>query len=387
MRPRLVDEIVAATRRTIGTTAATPLHTPSIQGKELEYVSQAIESTFVSSVGEFVDRFEKDICAFTGSRRAVAVSSGTAALQLALRVAGVSAGDEVLLPSLTFVATANAVSYLGATPHFVEVDEQSLSVDPEALRKWIKRTLVSKGGRLINPTSGRAVTALVVMHPFGHISRMEEQLSVGREFGLPVVEDAAEALGSKYQGKHAGRFGLVGTISFNGNKIITTGGGGVVLTEDDETADLVRHLSTTAKTPHRWEYVHDEIGYNYRMPNLNAAFGVGQLEELPKFVVAKRSLAERYIAEFSSISGASIVLEPKGSLSNYWLNTLRLDSGNTRFRDEILDEFGSIGIGARPVWTPLHLLAPYRKSPRSSMKVTEMLGSSLINLPSSAHLA
>ena len=323
------------------------LHEPTMQGNEERYLHECVASGMVSSVGPFVKRFEQMLQEVTGARRAVAVSSGTAALQIALRLAGVRQGDEVLVPSLTFIATANAVSYLGAFPHFVDIEETTLGIDPETLRKWLLEISEVTQEGLRNKTTGRIIRALVPMHTFGHPSQIEVLCEVANAFNLVVVEDAAESLGSTYKEKHTGTFGLLGAVSFNGNKIVTTGGGGAVLTDDDKLANRAKHLSTTAKKPHSWEYVHDEIGYNFRMPNINAALGVAQLEQLPEFLSSKRALMDKYRDAFDSIDTVSIMSEPTRSRSNYWLHTLRLNEDGASCRDEILEALNAAGFGAR----------------------------------------
>ena len=363
------------------------LHEPTMQGNEERYLHECVASGMVSSVGPFVKRFEQMLQEVTGARRAVAVSSGTAALQIALRLAGVRQGDEVLVPSLTFIATANAVSYLGAFPHFVDIEETTLGIDPETLRKWLLEISEVTQEGLRNKTTGRIIRALVPMHTFGHPSQIEVLCEVANAFNLVVVEDAAESLGSTYKEKHTGTFGLLGAVSFNGNKIVTTGGGGAVLTDDDKLANRAKHLSTTAKKPHSWEYVHDEIGYNFRMPNINAALGVAQLEQLPEFLSSKRALMDKYRDAFDSIDTVSIMSEPTRSRSNYWLHTLRLNEDGASCRDEILEALNADGFGARPVWRPLHSLEIYETASRAPLPVTEKLGQALINLPSSAGLA
>jgi len=366
---------------------ATALHEPTMQGNEERYLHECVASGTVSSVGPFVELFEEMLQEVTGARRAVAASSGTAALQIALRLAGVRQGDEVLVPSLTFVATANAVSYLGAFPHFVDIEDTTLGINPEALRAWLVESSEMTQEGLRNKTTGRVIRVLLPMHTFGHPSQIESLCEVAKEFNLVVVEDAAESLGSTYKEKHTGTFGLLGAVSFNGNKILTTGGGGAMLTDDEELADHARHLSTTAKKPHRWEFVHDEIGYNFRMPNINAALGVAQLEQLPEFLSSKRALADKYLDAFDSIDAGSIITEPTHSRSNYWLHTLRLNDDSASHRDEILEALNAAGFGARPVWRPLHSLEIYKTASRAPLPVTEKLGRALINLPSSAGLA
>ena len=386
MKRNLSSEVAEAVRAVLGV-GQVPLHEPRLRANERQYLVDCIDSGFVSSVGPYVQAFEEELARLTGAKHVVAVSSGTAALQLAIRLAGVQPGDEVLVPSLTFVATANAVSYLGAFPHFVDIEETTLGIDPEALWKWLVDTSEMTQAGLRNKTTGRIIRALVPMHTFGHPSRIESLCEVARKFRLVVVEDAAESLGSTYKEKHTGTYGLLGAVSFNGNKIITTGGGGAILTDDDELADRAKHLSTTSKKPHSWEYVHDEIGYNFRMPNINAALGVAQLGQLPDFLFSKRALADKYRAAFDGIDAVSIMTEPAHSRSNYWLQTLRLKDDGAPYLDEILEGLNAAGFGARPVWRPLHSLEIYEKASRAPLPVTEKLGRALINLPSSAGLA
>jgi len=337
-------------------------------------------------VGKFVDRFEEDIAAYTGAKHAVAVVNGTAALHVALRLAGVRQGDEVLIPALTFVATANAVAYCGAMPHFVDSDERTLGLDPKALREYLQDITEIRGGQCINRVTGCVIRALVPMHTFGHPVNVEEVLGVVRDFHLVLVEDAAESLGSYYLGRHTGTFGLMGALSFNGNKTITTGGGGAILTNDIELAKHAKHLTTTAKLPHRWDYVHDEVGYNYRMPNINAALGCAQLEQLPYLLAAKRRLSECYQASFSEVPQVRTVVEPDGCRSNYWLQTLLLDESVAGQRDAILNATNDAGLMTRPPWVPMHKLTPYRECPKMRLPVAESLERRLINLPSSAQL-
>jgi perosamine synthetase len=380
-----VNHIVDAIRRVVGE-GPVNLHEPSFNGREWEYVKECLDTVFVAA-GKFVDRFEAELGEFTGSRYVVAVVNGTAALHVALQLAGVRRGDEVLIPALTFVATPNAVAYLGATPHFVDSAERTLGMDPRALREYLQTATEQRNGHCVNKTSGSVLRAVVPMHTFGHPVDLDDLLAVAKDFHLCVVEDAAESLGSFYQGRHTGTFGLMGTLSFNGNKTITTGGGGAILTNDSEVARRAKHLTTTAKLPHRWEYQHDETGYNYRLPNLNAALGSAQLEQLPRFLDAKRSLFTRYRDAFATVRGASIVVEPIGCRSNYWLQTLLLEESRAHERDRILLAANDAGLMTRPAWTPMHRLAPYRDCPRMGLATAESLERRLINLPSSAHLA
>jgi aminotransferase in exopolysaccharide biosynthesis len=376
--------IQAAISRVVGP-GPVALHEPRFAGNEWTYLKECLDSTYVSSVGRFVDRFETELAAYTGAKHAVAVVNGTAALHVALLLAGVQPGDEVLIPTLTFAATANAVAYCGATPHFADSEERTLGLDPQALREYLQTTAEIRGGQCVNRATGRMIRALVPMHTFGHPVDLEGILAVARDFHLALVEDAAESLGSTVYGRHTGTFGLLGALSFNGNKTITTGGGGAILTNDTELARHAKHLTTTAKVPHRWEYRHDEIGYNYRLPNINAALGCAQLEQLPDFLDAQRRLFERYQAAFAELPQVRVVAEPKGCRSNYWLQTLLLDESVAGQRDAILAATNDAGLMTRPTWTLMHRLAPYRECPKMELPVAESLERRLINLPSSAH--
>lgn len=379
----LAGQIVEAVRTVTGD-GPVALHEPSLCGNEWAYVKECLDSTFVSSVGRFVDRFEAELAAFTGARHAVAVVNGTAALHVALRLADVEAGDEVLVPTLTFVATANAVSYCGATPHFVDSDEATFGIGTQALREHLSDIGEMRGGHLINRITGRRIRALVPMHVFGHPADIEGLLGLARDFGLALIEDAAESLGSSYGDRQTGTFGLFGTLSFNGNKTVTTGGGGALLTDDAELARHAKHLTTTAKVPHRWAYVHDEVGYNYRMPNINAALGCAQLERLPEMLADKRRLFDRYRSAFSAVQHVRLAEEPSGCRSNYWLQTLVLDELVAEQRDAVLTATNDAGLMTRPVWGLMHRMVPYEACPRMATPVAESLERRLINLPSSS---
>jgi perosamine synthetase len=381
----LAVEIIAAIRSAVRSQTAV-LHEPHFGGREWQYLKDCLDSTYVSSVGKFVDRFESDLAAYTGARHAVAVMNGTAALHVALQLAGVQRDDEVLIPTLTFVATACAVRYCGASPHFVDSEERTLGMNIEALREYLGRVTESRAGLCINRSTGRVIRALVPMHVFGHPMDIGGAAAVAKDFNLALIEDAAESLGSTAHGRHTGTFGLMGTLSFNGNKTVTTGGGGAILCNDGELARRAKHLTTTAKVPHRWEYRHDEVGYNYRMPNLNAALGCAQLEQLAGFVDAKRRLFERYRTAFAGISAARVFAEPSGCRSNYWLQTLILDESVAAQRDSILEATNDAGLMTRPVWNLMHRLEPYRTFPRMELSGAESLARRLINLPSSASL-
>jgi perosamine synthetase len=381
----VVEQVVNAIRSVVGE-GNVALHEPRFAGNEWAYLKDCLDSTFVSSVGRYVDRFEADLATYTGARHAVAVVNGTAALHVALQLAGVQEGDEVLIPALTFVATANAVAYCGAIPHFVDSEERTLGLDPQALRAYLRDTTEMRGGHCVNRATGRVIRAVVPMHTFGHPVDMEGVLALARDFHLEVIEDATESLGSTIHGKHAGTFGRMGVLSFNGNKVITTGGGGAILTDDPELARHAKHLTTTAKLPHRWAYVHDEIGYNYRLPNINAALGCAQLEQLPGFVDAKRKLHARYLAAFAGIPQVRILSEPAGCCSNYWLQTLLLDDSIAGLRDALLQATNDAGLMTRPIWELMSKLQPYRTCPSMPLPVAESLERRVINLPSSASL-
>ena len=381
----LPQEIVQAISSVVGA-GPVGLHEPRFLGNEWVYLKECLDSTYVSSVGKFVDHFEDELATFTGAKRAVAVVNGTAALHVALRLAGVEAGDEVLLPALTFIATANAVAYCNATPHFVDSEEISLGMDANALRDYLSTTTERHSGHCINRGTGRVIRAMVPMHTFGHPVDIEALLSVAQDFHLQLIEDAAESLGSSVGGRHTGTFGLMGTLSFNGNKTITTGGGGAILTNNVELGARAKHLTTTAKLPHRWNFLHDEVGYNFRLPNLNAALGCAQLEQLPGFLSDKRRLFERYQAAFANVQGVRLVAEPAGCSSNYWLQTLMLDELHADQRDAVLTATNDAGLMTRPVWTLMHRLPMYSKAPKALLPVAESLERRLINIPSSSGL-
>lgn len=363
-----------------------PLHEPCFKGNEWEYVKKCLDTGWVSSVGSFVDRFEEDLAVYTGVKRAVAVVNGTAALHISLILAGVNSGDEVLMPALTFIATANAVSYCGAIPHFIDSEERTLGVDPYKLSAYLEKTTERRTDGCINRITGRRIKAAVPMHTFGHPVDIEQLCNVCESFGIVLIEDAAESLGSFYKGRHTGQWGKLSALSFNGNKTITTGGGGAILTNDEELGRLAKHITTTAKVPHRWEFKHDMIGYNYRMPNINAALGCAQLEQLPWFLAEKRALAGRYRNAFAGIPGVSFFSEPTNSQSNYWLNTLLIDESCADQRDALLAATNNSGIMTRPAWNMMHRQPMFAGCPRMNLPVAESLERRLINIPSSAFL-
>lgn len=361
-----------------------PLHEPVFQGNEQAYTKECIDTTFVSSVGKFVDQFEEMLADYTGAKRAIAVTNGTAALHMALMLAGVKAGDEVIIPGLTFVATANAVAYIGAVPHIADSEETTLGLDAAKLDARLAEISEMRDGECYNQETGRRIAALIPMHVFGIPLDVDGLLAVCDKFSIPMVEDAAEAIGSFYKGIHCGRFGKIASLSFNGNKTITTGGGGAILIDDEELGTLCKHLTTTAKTPHKWEYFHDMVGYNYRMPNINAALGCAQMEKLDEILASKRKLAEKYAEAFKSIEGIRFLTEPENCSSNYWFCTFIIEKGFEENRDAILEATNGAAYMTRPLWTSMHRLPMFENCPRTDMSVAESLEKRVINIPSGA---
>lgn len=362
------------------------LHEPRFAGREWEYVKECLDTGWVSSVGKFVDSFEQRLAETCGVRHAVAVVNGTAALHAALLVAGVAHGDEVIVPALTFVATANAVMHANAVPHFADSEEATLGLDPAKLASHLDAVAELRDGHCVNRLTGRRIAALVPMHVFGHPVDMDPLTELAARWNLPVLEDAAEALGSRYKGRPAGSLGRLAAISFNGNKILTTGGGGAILTDDPDLARRAKSLTTTAKKPHRWAFEHEEAAFNYRLPNINAALGCAQLEQLDGFLAAKRRLAEAYHGVFANIAGLKVVAEPSFAHSNYWLNALLLDEDQAHRRDELLELTNNAGIMTRPAWGLMHRQPMYEACPRMDLSVAESLERRLVNIPSSAIL-
>lgn len=376
----MFDGLIQFIRAQYGTLEPIPLHAPVFRGHERAYVVDAIDSTFVSSVGAYVDRFERAVESFTDSPRAVATVNGTAALHIALQLAGVVRGDLVVTQPLTFVATCNAITYCGAEPVFVDVDRQTLGLSPDALEAWLDENAQLSGDGICRLRhDGRIVRACLPMHTFGHPVRIDALTAVCRRWNLAMVEDAAESLGSYYKGRHTGTFGLVGTLSFNGNKVITTGGGGMVLANEALGA-RAKHLTTTAKVPHPYEYVHGEIGYNYRLPNLNAALGCAQMEQLDAFLAAKRALAQRYAVHLAD-SEFQFVHEPADCRSNYWLNAVLCD--NARQRDALLKATNDQGVMTRPIWVLMSHLPMYAHCRHGNLANAQWVEKRLVNLPSS----
>ena len=361
-----------------------PLSVPQFIGNEKKYLNECIDTTFVSSVGKFVDRFEVDMAAYTGAKRAVVCVSGTNALHMAMMLAGVERDDEVLTQALTFIATCNAISYTGAHPVFIDVDKQTMGLSPDAVKAWLVAHAELKNGLCYNKQTGRRVKACVPMHTFGHPVRIEELADICAEWHLELIEDAAESIGSRYKGKHTGLFGKVGVLSFNGNKTITTGGGGMLLFNDEALGDLAKHLTTQAKVPHRWEFRHDHIGYNYRMPNINAALGCAQLEHLDEYVADKRATAAAYAEYFSQVDDIQLFTEPENCFSNYWLNAVILKDHEAQ--QEFLQYTNDHGVMTRPIWELMSRLPMFGHCQHDDLENTIFFADRVVNIPSSVRL-
>lgn len=358
-----------------------PLHAPCFIGNEKKYLAECVDTTFVSSVGQFVDRFEEKMAQYTGAARAVTCVNGTNALHLALLLVGVARGDEVLTQALTFIATCNAIRYIDAHPVFLDVDQSTMGLSPDAMREWLSRNAEIKDSQCFNKNTQRRIKACVPMHTFGHPARIDEIAAVCEEYHIELVEDAAESLGSLYKGQHTGLFGRVGVISFNGNKTITTGGGGMLLLNNEELGAQAKHLTTQAKVPHRWEFIHNRVGYNYRMPNINAALGCAQLEHLEEFVLNKRETAEKYHAFFATIDDMDYFLEPENCRSNYWLNTILLK--DRQAQQDFLQYTNDHGVMTRPAWQLMNRLEMFKGCETDGLKQTQWLEERIVNIPSS----
>ena len=375
--------VVDCIRSVYKTDSFIPLHEPRFLGNEKKYLNECIDSTFVSSVGKFVDEFEEKIASYTGAKYAVATSNGTSALHISLLLANVEQNDEVITQPLTFIATCNAISYCNASPVFIDVDKDTMGMSPVALEIFLKENAEVKNQQCVNKSTGKIIKACIPMHTFGHPCRIEETQKICKEWHIVLVEDSAESLGSFYRGQHTGTFGELGVISFNGNKIITSGGGGCILTNNEDLAKKAKHITTTAKEPHKWEYTHDMVGYNYRMPNLNAALIVAQLEQLDGFLKSKRSLAKIY-KKFFQNGDIHFVIDPENAKSNYWLNSIVLKSKDQR--DLFLDETNSKGIMTRPIWVLMNKLPMFEKAQCGDLTNSEWLEERVVNIPSSVIL-
>ena len=371
-------------KEVFGNQEFTPLAVPVFAGNEKKYLEECIDTTFVSSVGKFVDRFEKDMAEYAGCKKAVVCVSGTNALHMSMMLVGVERGDEVLTQALTFIATCNAISYIGAHPVFIDVDKSTMGLSPDALKEWLVRNAEVKDGQCYNKNTSRRVKACVPMHTFGHPVRIEKIANLCEEYHIELVEDAAESIGSLYKGKHTGTFGKVGAISFNGNKTITTGGGGMMLFNNEELAAYAKHLTTQAKVPHRWEFRHDYVGYNYRMPNINAALGCAQLENLYKFIESKRQLALEYADYFKNVDDIQFFTEPEDTFSNYWLQAVILKDKDAQ--QAFLQQTNDNGVMTRPIWELMNRLPMFEHCENDGLKNTIWFADRVVNIPSSVRL-
>jgi perosamine synthetase len=380
----MYKDLVRFVQELYGTTDFIPLHAPRFKGNEKKYLLETIDSTFVSSVGEFVGKFEQQIAKYTGAKHAIATVNGTAALHIALKMAGVERNSEVITQSFTFVASSNAIRYCGAIPSFVDVDKTTLGMSAKSLENYLQQNAeIRNDGCCWNKNSNKKISACLPMHTFGFPVELNEIKKNCDQYNIPLVEDAAESLGSFYEGSHTGIIGKLAALSFNGNKIITTGGGGMILTNDDELAKFSRHITTTAKVPHQWQFDHDEIGYNYRLPNLNAAIGVAQMELLPEYLKNKRKIATRY-QEWGKEHGMEFIREPANTTANYWLNTVIMQ--NKQQRDQILEATNESNVMTRPAWIPMHQLSINQDCKNNEMVNTEWLADRIVNLPSSVNI-
>ena len=371
-------------KEVFGNQEFTPLAVPVFAGNEKKYMEECIDTTFVSSVGKFVDRFENDMAAYAGCKKAVVCVSGTNALHMSMMLVGVELDDEVLTQALTFIATCNAISYIGAHPVFIDVDKSTMGLSPDALKKWLVKNAEIKNGQCYNKNTGRRVKACVPMHTFGHPVRIEEIANLCEEYYIELVEYAAESIGSLDKGKHTGTFGKVGAISFNGNKTITTGGGGMMLFNDEELATHAKHLTTQAKVPHRWEFRHDHVGYNYRMPNINAALGCAQLENLDKFIASKRQLALEYTEYFKNIEDIQFFTEPEDTFSNYWLQAVILRDKDAQ--QAFLQQTNDNRVMTRPIWELMNRLPMFEHCENDGLENTIWFADRVVNIPSSVRL-
>lgn len=389
----MYQKIVDFIKELYGDSSSIPLHAPVFTGNEKKYLNECIDTTFVSSVGKFVNQFEAMVSEYTNSKRAVVCMNGTNALHLAMLLSGVEREDEVLTQALTFVATCNAISYIGAQPIFIDVDEDTMGLSPKALRQWLENEATIHQSKVdsqyysYNKRTGKRIKACIPMHTFGHPCRIEEIAEICREYHIELIEDAAESIGSLYKGKHTGTFGKIGILSFNGNKTITTGGGGMLLFNDEELGKLAKHLTTQAKVPHRWEFVHDHIGYNYRMPNLNAAIGCAQMEQIEKFIQNKRETAQKYEQFFKSevfLPYLTFFKEPMECRSNYWLNVIIFK--DKKAQQEFLQFSNDHGVMTRPAWCLMNKLPMFQHCQTDQLENTIRLEERIVNIPSSVRI-
>ena len=376
-------DVIEFIRKQYNSNEFIPLHEPIFKGNEKKYLNECIDSTFVSSVGKFVDEFEEKIASYTGTKYAIATSNGTSALHVSLLLANVEQYDEVITQPITFVATCNAIDYCGAKPIFVDVDKDTMGMSPKSLTRFLVENTEVKNQQCVNKITGNVIKACVPMHTFGHPCRIDDINKICQKWCITLVEDSAESLGSFYKNQHTGSFGNLGVISFNGNKIVTSGGGGCILTNSEHLANKAKHITTTAKEMHKWNYTHDMVGYNYRMPNLHAALLIAQLEQLSKFLSSKRNIAELY-EDFFKNKDVKFIKEPKNCKSNYWFNSIVLK--NKYERDLFLNETNSQGVMTRPIWTPMNKLPMFKNSQCGSLTNSKWLEDRVVNIPSSAIL-
>jgi len=375
----MFEEDINFIKKLYGHKTFIPLHEPVFLGNEKKYINECIDSTFVSSVGKFVDQFEEMVAAYTGAKYAIATVNGTAALHIALKLVGTDEESEVITQPLTFIATCNAISYCGAKPVFVDVDKETMGLSPKSLHSFLEKETVQKNGVCYNKTTDKKITAVVPMHTFGHPCPIDEIATICNEFNVALIEDAAESLGSYYKGQHTGTFGKLAAFSFNGNKTITTGGGGMLITDDEVLAKKAKHLTTTAKVPHPYEYIHDEIGYNYRLPNLNAALGCAQMEMLDTILQNKRETAKLY-QDFFNLQSIAFVTEAEESHVNYWLNAVILK--DPKQRDLFLEETNSNGVMTRPIWRLMNKLEMFKECQSTNLSNALWLEERVVNIPS-----
>ena len=378
------SKVISFIQQLYGSADFVPLSVPRFIGNEKKYLEECIDTTFVSSVGKFVDRFEEEMALYTGTKKAVVCVSGTNALHMSLMLVGVERDDEVLTQALTFIATCNALSYIGARPIFIVVDKTTMGLSPDAMKEWLVRNAEIKNGQCYNKHTGRRVKACVPMHTFGHPVRIEELVALCEEYHIELVEDAAESIGSRYKNRHTGTFGKVGAISFNGNKTITTGGGGMMLFQDEELGKQAKHITTQAKISHRWEFRHDHIGYNYRMPNINAALGCAQLENLDKYIESKRQVAAEYEEFFKNIPGMEFFVDSEDTFSNYWLNAVILKDKEAQL--DFLQQTNDNGVMTRPIWELMNRLPMFEHCENDGLKNTIWFADRVVNIPSSVRL-
>ena len=379
----MFNNIIEFIQDTYSTKDFIPLHEPRFVGNEKNYLNECIDSTFVSSVGKYVGELEENIASYTGAKYAIATSNGTSALHISLLLGNVGQSDEVITQPLTFIATCNAISYCGAQPIFIDVDKDTMGLSPSSLKYFFENNTTVKNNQCINNKTSKVIKACMPMHTFGHPCRIDEIKEICDTYNVFLIEDAAESFGSLYKGKHTGTFGQMAAFSFNGNKVITSGGGGCIITNDKILAKKAKHLTTTAKVPHKWEFIHDMVGYNYRMPNLNAALAVAQLENIDGFINSKRKLASSY-KEFFSTQEPTFFKEPEQSKSNYWLNTILLK--NKDQRDKFLEETNSRGVMTRPIWTLMNQLPMFDHAQCDDLINSKWLNDRVVNIPSSVVL-